>query len=265
VKIEPRIPDKTADTSSARGTAGREFWQLVLSAVVLIAVCYAVTGVVVDLIVARISFDTEARMFSGFRVEKESEPTPAQIKPLERAKEILDRLRRDPRVPPLPYRLIIIVDKRPNAFAIPGGGIGITTGLMATLPDDISVAFVIGHELGHFHNRDHLEGIGRAAGIAIVAGVLFDVGAGADALADIMQFVLQRNYSQDRERAADRYGIELVHSVYGRVNGTDHLFRMLKESESVPGWAYMFSTHPSPRERVRDLQDYAATVEDTSF
>ena len=79
----------------------------------------------------------------------------------------------DPAVPKLPYRLILIENPKPNAFAFPGGTIGLTSGLIDSLDDPEALKFVLGHELGHFHERGHLRGLGRAIGSAVVFSILF--------------------------------------------------------------------------------------------
>jgi len=125
------------------------------------------------------------------------------------------------------------------------------------LKEDIEIAFVIGHELGHFYHRDHLRGFGRAVGFSILMAALFGSGGGAESFGNIIHFVLERTYSQDREHRADQYGINLVYRVYGKVDGTDRLFKILSKNEKLPGWAYMLSTHPSPGSRIQDLEKYA--------
>jgi Zn-dependent protease with chaperone function len=86
--------------------------------------------------------------------------------------------------------------------------------------------------------------------------VLFDVGAGSESFGDIVHFVMERSYSQEREKNADRFGLELVYGAYGRVEGTDRLFKLLLDGHALPNWAYMFSTHPSPKNRILALKAY---------
>ena len=119
---------------------------------------------------------------------------------------------------------------------------------------------MIGHELGHFYHRDHLQGLGRVIGLKVVMAIVFSTNHGADAFGNIIEFVFQRDYSQKREKKADRFGVKLVHGVYGKTDGVDHLFRILMEKHNLPGWAYMFSTHPSPEKRIEDLKMYAAAL-----
>jgi Zn-dependent protease with chaperone function len=257
MKIINKQPRKTADISSARGSSIHEFWKLALSAVVLLVALYFFIGVAVDQIVARVSYETEARIFQAFQPEP-SEPSSEQDgRRLTQARAILEKFRADPKVPPLPYSLILVENEMANAFAFPGGAIGLTTGLLEMLTEEIEVAFVIGHELGHFYNRDHLQGLGRAAGFGIMMAVLFDMGSGAESFGNIVNFVFQRSYSQEREIEADRFGLELVYDAYGKVEGTDRLFSLLLEKKDLPQWAYMFATHPSPKERIINLEKSA--------
>jgi Zn-dependent protease with chaperone function len=256
MKIRYKQPHRTADISAARGTAFSELWKLILSAVVLLVGFYFLWGVIVDAVVAGISFDSESKIFKYFEPQQPETDDTTVRERLQSAEAILEKLRSGPGVPQLPYRIVLIDRDTPNAFAIPGGSIGVTRGLFDVLTEEIEIAFVIGHELGHFKNRDHLQGLGRTAGYSLMMAVLFDVGAGSESFGDIVRFVMERSYSQEREKKADRFGLTLVHAVYGRVQGTDRLFKLLLDDHSLPDWAYMFSTHPSPRSRILALKSY---------
>lgn len=260
MKIVHRQPKKTANVSSARGTAVRELGKLLLAALVLLIVLFLSVGWAVDFVVARISYDTETRIFRHIRLPEKKVQDPKNSDYLSSATAILSKLKKEPAVPQLSYRLVVIQEEKPNAFAFPGGTIGVTTGLLDSLDQEIEVAFVIGHELGHFRNRDHLQGMGRAIGFRILLAMIFGAGDGAETFGNMIEFILQRGYSQEVEREADRFGLELVHAVYGKTQGVDRLFQLLSEGETMPAWAYMFATHPSPKSRIRDLESYAASM-----
>ncbi|MGD9189561.1 MAG: M48 family metallopeptidase [Desulfobacteraceae bacterium] len=262
MKIINRQPRKTADVSSARRSSLNEFWKLALSAVVLLVALYFLIGVAVDQVVARVSYETEAKIFQAFQPEQSEPSSEEERQRLAQARTILEKFRADPKVPPLPYSLVLVENEMPNAFAFPGGTVGVTTGLLEMLTEEIEVAFVIGHELGHFYNRDHLQGLGRAAGFGLVTAILFDMGSGAESFGNIVNFVFQRSYSQEREIEADRFGLELVYGAYGKVEGTDRLFSLLLEEKDLPQWAYMFATHPSPKERIANLEKIAKELFD---
>lgn len=262
MKIVNRAPEETADISSGRGTLFNEFWKLVCAAAILLVVLFFVLGLLVDALVIFIPSKIEAKLFKTASWEtKEPKQTEYQEQ-FERADKILDKLLQNSNLPPLNYRLFLIDSKDPNAFAFPGGSIGITTGLLAALSDNtesdgIEIAFVLGHELGHFSHRDHLRGLGRAFSITILTATLFHRSIGGDSFRKIINLVLQRRYSQVREKKADRFALELVHAVYSKVDGTSRLFEILDASKSIPKWAYMFSTHPAPRKRIEALDVYS--------
>ena len=255
MKIVKKSLGKTADVSSARRSGFRELRKL-LAAVVLLAVSlYFAIGLTVDAVVARISFEKEDALFGSgtffTRNQKSADPR------LKRAQSILSTLVSDTQVPPLKYRLKYLENDEMNAVAFPGGAIGVTQGLLDALEDDIALAFVLGHELGHFYNRDHLRGIGRAVGVGIVYAIVFGGQMGDDNLGNVFHSMLQRSYSRRQEEKADRFGLELVFRIYGKTDGLDRLFRILEDKEDMPCWAYMFATHPSPKSRIMDLKKYA--------
>ena len=68
MKITNRTPVNTADISSARGSILKEFWQMAAAAFGLVVVLYFTTGFVVDMVVSRISFETEAHLFKHFKL-----------------------------------------------------------------------------------------------------------------------------------------------------------------------------------------------------
>lgn len=262
MRIVNRVPDATADVSSGSGTAWLEVRNLVLLATLLAVAMYLSIGYLVDFAVTRTSFGVEARLFGGFSLPQADGEQGDE--PLQRARSVLNRLTSAPGTPPLPFRLVLMQRPEPNAFAFPGGCIGVTEGLVTQLTDDIELAFVLGHELGHFQHRDHLRGLGRAIGTGVTFSALFGGPAGDNTLTRVLQFVLRRNYSRRQEAAADRFAVELVFRTFGKTNGIERLFEILEGSADVPAWAYMFATHPAPGDRIRELRAYAEQLEGES-
>jgi Zn-dependent protease with chaperone function len=255
MKMVNRPLGEAANASAERNTAMPELRRLMFFAVLLAVGLYLGIGLIVDLIVPRISTETEAKLFGSATFGLAVSKTPDDR--LERAERILAELTKDKSVPALQYRLAIIVSDKPNAFAFPGGRIGVTTGLLDLLEEDVELAFVLGHELGHFRNRDHLRGMGRAIGVGVAYAVVFGGDMGNGSLSKIFQYILQRGYSRRQENSADHFGVDLVYRAYGKTDGIDELFKILHQAKDLPEWAYMFSTHPSPGDRIDKLQSYA--------
>lgn len=252
MKIVNRQPIKTADVSSNRGQTWNELWKLFLWAALLVVAVFFSIGWIVDLTVPFITPEREASFFSPWQPGGKS--TSEDAARLEPAQTMLDQLVSDPAVPHLPYRLILIEDQRPNAFAFPGGTIGLTSGLLDSTENPVALAFVLAHELGHFQNRDHLRGLGRTIGHGIAFSILFGGEMGSSQLPDTFNYVLGRSYSRKQEAAADRFGIGLVYRTLGETDGCDELFRNLQKDDTLPDWAYMFTTHPLPQKRIDRLQ-----------
>ncbi len=258
MKIVYKQPGITSDISAARGSVFSELWKLTLSGVIFLVVIFFSISLIVDLIVTRISFETETKIFNTLTLLDFHKKASAKQPDFKKISNILDKLLKTGKASPLPFKIFVIDEESINAFAFPGGSIGVTTGLLEKLKGEIEIAFVVGHELGHFKNRDHLRGLGRSIGLGIVMSMISQNGLGADSFTALVAGVLERKYSQEREKKADQFGIELVYDVYGKVQGTDQLFKiLLEEDNKLPEWAHMFSTHPSPKQRIKDLEKWA--------
>ncbi len=170
--------------------------------------------------------------------------------------DIVDRLAMH--WPESPYRFRVEVDDSDaaNAMALPGGLIIVTTGLLDQVESENELAFVLGHELGHFKNRDHLRALGRGAVLSLFFAVTTgdDVaGIGINA-ADITL----RGFSRRQESNADAFGLTLVNKEYGHVAESWRLFERWEiQDDSILRFASYLSTHPSADDRIADMKDLA--------
>jgi predicted Zn-dependent protease len=157
--------------------------------------------------------------------------------------------------PNLPWSFTIVDNAAINAFALPGGYIYLTRGILAYLDDEAQLAGVLGHEIGHVtarhaaqaYTRQAQAGIGLAILSIFVPGTAPFTDLGAAGLS-----VLFLRHGREAEIEADRLGVE-----YGSGAGFDPagvprflstLARVNALSErGVPNW---LSTHPDPGSRV---------------
>ena len=164
--------------------------------------------------------------------------------------------------PALPWSFKLVDDPMVNAFALPGGFIFITRGIMAALNSEAELAGVIGHEIGHVTARhsasqmssQQLQQIGLGVGsilssdVASVAGVL-SVGLG----------LLNMRYSRGDESQSDELGVRYMSRAGYDPNALVGVFQTLALAGggggSVPEWA---STHPDPVNREEDIRDIIA-------
>lgn len=254
MKIDYRTPQATADVSASRGSDGPEFVKLTLLTVVVIGAIYLGVGALVDWGVTRISVARELALFVDIDFsDLDSDDSEA----LATARSLLDRLSDSPQVPDIPFRLILMDEADPNAFAFPGGTIGVTRGLLDLLPEEQDLAFVLAHELGHFQNRDHLRGLGRALGINLLVGVIFGAQMEVGSVATVPMMMMTSSYSRAQETRADEYALRLMLDVFGTDTGFERLFTELEQQSDLPAWTQMFSTHPLPGDRILNLRRLA--------
>ncbi len=162
----------------------------------------------------------------------------------------------DGRNPTYPFRLEIDDSDGANAMALPGGLIVVTRGLLDQVESENELAFVLGHELGHFRNRDHLRALGRG----LVLSLVFSVATGNDVagLGIKAADLTLRGFSREQESRADEFALAIVHSEYGHVNQAWRLFeRWDTQHNDASVLTTYLSTHPQPGDRARRLRELA--------
>jgi Zn-dependent protease with chaperone function len=176
----------------------------------------------------------------------------------EAAADLLGRLASHWRENPYELQLALMEERDPNAFAVPGGTIYVTRGLLEAVASENELAFVLGHELGHFRNRDHLRALGRGLIVNLTLAALIGSGA-SESLPQLVASLTETGFAREQERAADAFGISLVHTEYGHVAGADGFFRRLPDASADFGdeFASYLATHPLSEARIEALRDLA--------
>ena len=250
MKHVPKRLDRTADIS--RGKHDRR--ETAIHAATLLgalAVFYVSLGFVAELVADRIPASWEAKLAALATVE----PGNGHEVATERVAPVLERLIAAGDLRPLDYRVAVLKDPSANAFALPGGSILVTTGLLDTVEGETGLAMVLGHELGHHDARHVLSRLGRALLILIP---LSAVSGEAARVTDFFFTMTETKYSRDQEREADRIGLDLVYRAYGTTDGAVEFFeRMLAERGPSSRWATMVATHPAAEQRIELLRRQA--------
>ncbi len=168
--------------------------------------------------------------------------------------------------PHLPWSFAVVDDPTPNAFALPGGYIYITRGLLSLMGTEAQLVSVLGHEIGHVTARHHVSSLSRAqlAQLGLgVGGVLFpDLQAVGGVAGASLQLLFLR-HGRDAERQADELGFR-----YTLENGFDVremalVFQSLQrvgeqhQQSAVPSWLL---THPEPGDRIQVVQQRVAVA-----
>ena len=208
----------------------------------------------VDLTILAVSPAREAKIFSGWVPEDLVEVADGR---LESVASIVHGLQSHWPDREYEIRVIVAEDEDANALAVPGGVIVVTNGLLDEVRSENELAFILGHEMGHFRNRDHLRGLGRGIAFSLMFAAISSSDGGADLGLAVADLTLRR-FSRDQENDADRFGLELVQAQYGHVGESWRFFERLNEIDGRPGLLTTYlSTHPETGERIQQLQDYA--------
>jgi predicted Zn-dependent protease len=166
--------------------------------------------------------------------------------------------------PELPWTVQAVDDPVVNAFALPGGPVFVTRGLLTHLNSEAELASVLGHEIGHITARHSVEQLSQAqlAQFGLVLGsVLSEDIARYGGLAAAGLQLLFLKYGRDDERQSDelgfRYMLEAGYDVREAADVFDTLGRVSKAAGAggLPSW---LSTHPDPGERVKTARERAA-------
>ena len=161
------------------------------------------------------------------------------------------------------YRFFVADMPEPNAFALPGGYIYVSRGLIALANSEDELAGVIGHEIGHVAARHSAQRQTRQAGVGILsalgtiaAGVVGGSGAAqmVSQMGQVAGAGLIASYSRDQERQADQIGQDLEAAAgWDPVGLADLLGSLERESKLETGKqrrASFLDSHPQPGERA---------------
>ena len=165
----------------------------------------------------------------------------------------------------------VFVDPEPNAFALPGGKVGVYTGIFKVAPTQDELAGVISHEIGHVISRHHDERITRQMGaqgavelIGALLGSYYGAGAGNAAVQGgsvLAQTGFLLPGSRQQESEADVVGQQLMAQAgfdpRGAVALWTNMINATRGSGRPPQW---LSTHPNPENRIRELQQRADSL-----
>ena len=258
MRFDPKLPDTSVNTSPQHPL--RDAGLLVAGVCALSVVAVFVIALAVDLLVPHLPASVEARTFAFLGYDATAEPG---LEPDPRTRQLqafVDRLALHWDDNPYEFRVEVLDEDEFNAFAVPGGKIVITRGLLEAMESETELSLVLGHEIGHFKQRDHLRGLGRGLGLAAVLTVL-DFGGAGGAL-DLMSGasgIAGRHFDRDQESGADAVGLDLVWREYGHVAGATRFFeRFPPPSSQVEAQLQTYlATHPVDEERIRSLDAMA--------
>ncbi|MEE8209929.1 MAG: M48 family metalloprotease [bacterium] len=164
----------------------------------------------------------------------------------------------------LPYRFTILDSSILNAFALPGGGIYVTRGLLAALNSEAELAAVLGHEVGHVTARHGAQAATRMVSYQVLTGMLTALDerlAGLKPLSDTTAGIIFLKYGRDAEYQADQLGAGYSYEAGYDPRWLGAFLRSLAANEKGRAAPLEFlSTHPSTPNRVARADALAAEL-----
>lgn len=159
----------------------------------------------------------------------------------------------------LPYEFVVLNSSTPNAWALPGGKIAVTRGLLVELDSEAELAAVLGHEVVHAAARhgahsmqrgllSQLVMLGAAVALKDSDSANYVLGAGSVGLQ-----LINRSYGREAEREADDYGMKYMQAAgydpAAAVTLQEKFVALAEDGEA--GWLEgLFASHPASTERV---------------
>jgi predicted Zn-dependent protease len=171
--------------------------------------------------------------------------------------------------PTLQFHFRVLDSPVINAFALPGGYVYITRGILAYMNSEAELAGVVGHEIGHITARHGAKAYTRAQLAQVGFGAAFVLSETFRQFSDVARVgvgLLFLRFSRDQERQSDELGVQYSTALGYDATDMSKFFgtldRLQEESgQSLPGW---FSTHPNPEDREAKTLELAKAAQQKS-
>lgn len=245
----------TGNVNVSSDTPLKDFFVLLAGLLGILVIAYMALGFTVDFIVPKLPDEAHSlidKVYDNMFVTEN--PTKVQIY----IQSILNDTLNETSLGSKKFKLHIVNFDMPNALALPGNNIVLTTSLVNELESVNELVFVLAHELGHFANKDHLRGLGR--GIIAVAMSVFLFGAESGLSDFVMNSIstIEFRFTKSQETNADIYALDVLYKKYGHVDGALDFFIKMSKKDKLGRVRYFFATHPYPEDRINFLRSLIA-------
>jgi len=242
MKYTIKLPDDSVNISKENFLV--EMSKLLIGLFLLITLIYLSLWLGVTLLVNNISPESEKELQNFFNNNINS----YDDNRTEYLQSLVDDLNQCANIP---YKTTISVSKNleQNAFALLGARIVITTGMLNSVQNENELTFVLGHEMGHFKNKDHIRGLGNSL---IVAFISMLINSDYTNIFTMSMNLISAEFSQSQEIDADWFAIEMLMCKYQDTVSATSLFNRMSEKDSAN---HFLSSHPDFNERVDIIKD----------
>ncbi len=169
------------------------------------------------------------------------------------------------------WQFVVFESDQANAFALPGGRVGVFTGMLQVAADEAQLATVLGHEVGHVNARHGAERMVTehfiALGLRLVAALLAfgDVQIPPDLLvalgASAAELGIVRPFSRTQELEADALGLDYMAQAGYEPTAAIAFWRRMQQIAGDGGQPDFLATHPSSARRIEELLERLPELE----
>jgi predicted Zn-dependent protease len=176
----------------------------------------------------------------------------------------------------IPYQFHVVDMVEPNAFALPGGYVYVTRGLLALVNTEDELAGVVGHEIGHVAARHTVQRISRQGPFALITNLVSGVtgffvpvvGNIVGGIGNFAQSLVFSPYSRSQESQADEVGQEIAAKAGWDPLGLAIFLDTLGREEALlsdgPRKPSFFDSHPATPDRVKHTTKHAKDLKPAS-
>ena len=149
-----------------------------------------------------------------------------------------------------------------NAFALPGGQVFITMGLLKLLKNEDQLAGVLGHEIGHVigrHSAEHMAKQELTQGLLSATEIAtYDPGSPnmQAAIARYVGDMINMKYGREDEIESDRFGVRYMYETGYRPEAQIEVMKILKQASGGQRQQEFLSTHPDPENKIVEIEKY---------
>ena len=169
------------------------------------------------------------------------------------------RLKGEAEFPDWDFKFYVVNTSMINAFALPGGHVFITRGILNRMKDEAELAGLLGHEVTHVFARHGVERMSEMTLMILPIALLgaFEETQGVAVVGIIAVQLLSMSYGRDDEEESDRFGMRFAARAGYHPAGVIGVMQMLKEVTDAAGGGppEFLSTHPDPGNRVAYLTE----------
>lgn len=187
------------------------------------------------------------------RILPRNHPTTQRIEKIGRKLVASSRI---PELQRLEWEFLVVDDPTVNAFVLPGGKVVVFTGILPYAKDEIGLATVLGHEIGHVYARHVAEKLAFSGIVtAIMLPICMMLGISPNAVGWVFDLGLGLPYSRQIELEADRIGMVLMARACYDPREAVKIWQRMEQNpkERIP---QVLSTHPTSKNRIQKITEH---------